>query len=489
MSRNLTHLVSAISKSRVLCVGDVMLDRFIDGEVTRISPEAPVPILRIINETEMLGGAGNVIRNVVALGGKGTLVAITGDDAAGDEIDLALASLNEANAELVRDKTRATTIKSRFIAGTQQILRSDSEVTTRLSDHTGEAILAKAKKVMSDHDVLVLSDYGKGVLNHRRAKILIEAAKSSGIPVVVDPKGVDYGIYSGADVITPNRKEIQEASGMLIESVDDAATAALEISKRHNLAAVLVTLSQNGMLLAMGTDTYHLRAVAREVFDVSGAGDTVVATIAGALAAGAKLQDAARLANICAGIVVAKTGTAAAYLAEVIISLNEQDISCSDIKIVDRDQAHERVEVWRRQNLKVGFTNGCFDLLHPGHMSIIKQARNACDRLIVGINTDASVTRLKGVTRPIQSETARATMLASLTSVDLCVPFDEDTPIDLITLLRPDVLVKGADYTGDEIAGASQVQSWGGQVIIVELEDGFSTTAIIDRIVKSGRKH
>ncbi len=486
MSFDLIDLVSAISKSRVLCVGDVMLDRFINGEVTRISPEAPVPVLRIQNETEMLGGAGNVIRNVIALGGQGTLIALTGVDAAANEIDVALASLDGATADLVRDGTRTTPIKTRFIAGNQQILRVDSEVTSDLKSDTGEAILAKVDAVIRDHDILVLSDYGKGVLNHSRIQKLIEAAKNWSIPVVVDPKGSDYDIYSGADVITPNRKEIEEASGMPVKHVSDAAAAALTISKRHNLAAVLVTLSQDGMLLAKDTDTHHLKAEAREVFDVSGAGDTVIATIAGALAAGGKLRDAARLANICAGIVVAKAGTAAAYSAEVIKGLTQQDVSCSDIKILNHDQAHDRVEIWRRQSLKIGFTNGCFDLLHPGHISLLRQARNACDRLVVALNSDASVARLKGTTRPVQSESTRATILAALTSVDICVSFNEETPINLITLLRPDILVKGADYDGKQIIGATEVKSWGGEIVIAELESGFSTTATIDSISNSG---
>ena len=486
MSSDLIELVSRIASARVLCVGDIMLDRFITGEVARISPEAPVPVLRIHKETAMLGGAGNVVRNVAALGGKVTLMALTGDDAAADEIDVALTGLGVASADLVRHDTRPTTIKTRFVAGTQQILRADAEVSEPLDDTTGDALVARAELAMPAHHVLVLSDYGKGVLSRGRAQRLISAARTAGIPVIVDPKGTDYGIYAGADVITPNRKEIREASGMPAVDIDDAADAAKAISDRYDLTAVLVTLSQDGMLLAEAGDVHHLPAETREVFDVSGAGDTVVATIAGAMAAGASLADAARLANVCAGIVVAKAGTAAAYLAEVVATLHHQDISRAEAKLLNYDQARDRVEIWRHQGFKVGFTNGCFDLLHPGHVSLLRQASNACDRLVVALNSDASVKRLKGKARPIQNEAARATVLASLAHVDQCVLFDADTPIDLITLLKPDVLIKGADYNVDQVVGAPEVQSWGGRIVIVELEDGFSTTATIARMAGEG---
>ena len=486
MSSDIIKLVSRIASTRVLCVGDVMLDRFITGEVARISPEAPVPILRIHGEAAMLGGAGNVARNVAALGGTVTLIALTGDDSAADEIDDALAGLETISANLVRHHTRPTTIKTRFIAGTQQILRADSEVSEPLDDTAGDALVARAEAAISDHHVLVLSDYGKGVLGRGRAQHLISAAKTAGIPVIVDPKGTDYGIYANADVITPNRKEIREASGMPAFGIDDVADAAKAISNRHELAAVLVTLSQDGMLLAETGEVHHLPAETREVFDVSGAGDTVVATIAGALAAGASLTDAARLANVCAGIVVAKAGTAAAHLTEVVATVHHQDISRAEAKLLNHDQASNRVKVWRRQKLKVGFTNGCFDLLHPGHVSLLRQARNACDRLVVALNSDASVKRVKGETRPIQNEAARATVLASLAYVDTCVLFDADTPIDLITLLKPEVLIKGADYAVDQVIGAPEVKSWGGRVVLAKLEDGFSTTATIARMTANG---
>ena len=488
MSSDLIELVSRIASTRVLCVGDVMLDRFITGEVARISPEAPVPILRIQGEAAMLGGAGNVARNVAALGGTVTLIALTGDDSAADEIDNALAGLETISANLVRHQTRSTTIKTRFIAGTQQILRADSEVSEPLDDTAGNALVAKAQAAMSDHHVLVLSDYGKGVLSRGRAQHLIRLAKTAGIPVIVDPKGTDYGVYANADVITPNRTEIREASRMPTGGIDDVADAARAIANRHELAAVLVTLSQDGMLLAETGAVHHLPAEAREVFDVSGAGDTVVATIAGALATGASLTNAARLANVCAGIVVAKAGTAAAYLPEVVAAVHHQDVSQAEAKLLNYDQASNQVGAWRRQRLTVGFTNGCFDILHPGHVSLLRQASTACDRLVVALNSDASVKRLKGDARPIQNEAARATVLSSLAYVDTCVVFDADTPIDLISLLKPDVLIKGADYDVGQVVGAPEVKSWGGRVVLVELKEGFSTTATIARMTANGNR-
>jgi len=481
---DLIGLVSAISSARVLCVGDVMLDRFVTGHVERISPEAPVPVLRITSETAMLGGAGNVARNVAALGGQVTLIAVIGDDDAGNEIETALGALATATPALVREPGRPTAIKTRFVAGTQQMLRADAETSAPLAETSAAALIDAATQALNAHDVLVLSDYGKGVLGDGRAAALIDAAATGGIPVIVDPKGPDYGIYEGASVVTPNRNELHDASGADVSDIDCVMKAAGQLRAAHDLGAVLVTLSQDGMILVDGESATHahLTSDAKEVFDVSGAGDTVVATTACALASGASLAEAAHLANVCAGIVVGKAGTAAAYLSEVIATLHHQDISRAEAKLLTWAQAGDRAEVWRRQGLKVGFTNGCFDLLHPGHVSLLNQARAACDRLIVALNSDTSIKRLKGADRPVQAEAARATVLASLAAVDLCVLFDEDTPLDLINALRPDVLVKGADYTVEQVVGAAEVQSWGGRVVLAALEDGFSTTATIARL-------
>lgn len=479
-------LLSAMAGVRVLCVGDIMLDRFVSGDVARISPEAPVPVLRIAAETEMLGGVGNVARNLAGLGAGACVVASVGDDAAGRMVAAEIESLARATASLVIDTGRPTAIKTRYLAGNQQIMRADREVPGPLDAATGDAIMAAVEAALADHQVLVLSDYDKGVLAGERAAALIAMAKAAGKPVIVDPKGTDYGIYAGADLVTPNRKELAEASGLSTKTLDDAMAAAEALRRRHGLGALLVTLGGDGMVLVTAKDTLHVAAEAREVFDVSGAGDTVVATMAGALAAGGDLEDAVRLANAAAGIVVGKVGTAAVYVAELVAALHHQEISRAEAKVMTLPEARDRAEVWRRQGLKIGFTNGCFDLLHPGHVSLLAQAKAASDRLIVGLNSDASVQRLKGADRPVQGEAGRATVLASLASVDLVVVFEEDTPLTVIEALKPDVLVKGADYAKADVVGGAEVESWGGRVHLADIKPGHSTTATIERLKRNG---
>ncbi len=478
----LLNFAMALSGARVLCVGDVMLDRFVTGQVERISPEAPIPVLRVGGETSMLGGAGNVVRNVVGLGGEARFVGVIGDDDAGREVVLRIDELGRADAELVIDAGRPTSIKTRFVAGNQQMLRADWESLGALSENTAAEIIAAAGRELAGSDCLVLSDYGKGVLDTARIAALIAAAKAAGKPVIVDPKGGDYGRYRGADLITPNRKELAEAVGCEINDPAAAMAAAVELRAAHDFGAVLVTLSGDGMVLIDADGAVHLPAEAREVFDVSGAGDTVVAAIACALSVDVGIADAARLANLAAGIVVGKAGTAAVGIAELVAALHHQDISRAEAKLMSDGAALDRLAVWRRQGLAVGFTNGCFDLLHPGHVSLLAQARAACDRLLVGLNSDASVARLKGDGRPVQTEAARATVLASLTSVDAVVIFADETPLRLIELLKPDVLIKGADYAKDEVVGAEVVEANGGRVVLAELAPGHSTTATIARL-------
>ena len=467
----------------VLCVGDVMLDRFVYGSVERISPEAPIPVLRIEREAAMLGGAGNVARNLVALGARPAFVAVVGDDPAGGEVARLVGAHPEIGSGLLVEPGRQTTIKTRFFASNQQLLRGDHESRAPVGETARTRLLDEAARWLERSAVMILSDYGKGVLIPEVVSALIARAAAAGIPVVVDPKGTDYALYAGASVVTPNRKELHEATGLPVDDDAQVVAAARSLIEQAGIAAVLVTRSQDGMTLVEGTGAvHHLPAEAREVFDVSGAGDTVVATLAAALASGAGLLEAARLANIAAGIVVAKVGTAVAYAEELVTALHHDELTAGDAKIVPVAVAADRVARWRVKGLKVGFTNGCFDLLHPGHVAILTQARAACDRLVVGLNSDASVQRLKGPTRPVQSEAARATVLSSLAPVDLVVIFDEDTPLSLIEALRPDVLVKGADYTVATVVGAEQVLGWGGKVVLADLIEGQSTTNTIRRM-------
>jgi D-beta-D-heptose 7-phosphate kinase/D-beta-D-heptose 1-phosphate adenosyltransferase len=481
----LIPLIDDLNGVRVLCAGDVMLDRYIYGAVERVSPEAPIPVLRIERETTMLGGAGNVIRNILALGSRARLVAAVGDDAAGLEVRRLLSAGHGASFALVTDETRQTSIKTRFLAGNQQILRADQESVVPLAAPCRRALMEAFHTMLRDAEVVVLSDYGKGVLSDGIAAQLIAAARRAGKPILVDPKGRDYSRYAGASVVTPNRIELAEASGATVRTPDEAIAAARQLLDAHGFEAVIATLGKKGMVVATAEgEVRHLSAEARDVFDVSGAGDTVVAALAAALGARAELGRAAALANVAARIVVGKVGTAVAYKSEVVDALRHQDLSEAEAKVTTLGPALDRVALWRRRGFRIGFTNGCFDLLHPGHVSLLAYARKSCDRLIVAINSDDSVRRLKGAARPIQTETARATVLASLASVDLVVIFSEDTPLKMIEAFRPDVLVKGADYRLEQVVGAEYVQSYGGVVRLARIEPGFSTTATIARLAE-----
>jgi len=479
----LVERVERLKATSVLCIGDAMLDRFVYGSVDRISPEAPIPVVRVEREAAMLGGAGNVVRNVAALGARPSFLSVVGDDVAGREIGRLVAENGEIVPGIIVESGRQTTIKTRFFASSQQLLRADRETTGPLAAPVRAQLLDQVDRALPDAGVLVLSDYGKGILAPPMAEQLIRRARQLGKPVVVDPKGTDYSIYRGATVLTPNRKELRDATGYPVDSDEDVVEAARHLIDRCGLEAVLCTRSQDGMtLVEAGGAVHHLPAEAREVYDVSGAGDTVVATLAAAIGSGASLLEGARIANVAAGIVVAKVGTAVAYAHEVVAALHHDDLLSGDGKIADQDTAVDVVDRWRRKEFSVGFTNGCFDLLHPGHVSLLNQAKAACDRLVVGLNSDASVQRLKGPTRPVQSEAARATVLSSLAAVDLVVIFGEDTPFELIKALQPDVLVKGADYTVDTVVGAELVQARGGKVVLADLVDGQSTTNTIKRL-------
>lgn len=481
--QRLASEVERLVQVRVLCVGDVMLDRYIYGDVMRVSPEAPIPVLKVRDERKMLGGAGNVVRNLAALGVNVSFVSVAGADEAGASIASMLGDLPGADARLVRDESRRSTVKTRYVSMNQQMLRADEETDAALNAKCESAAISLIMDILPTVQVLVLSDYGKGVLTPTLCRTAITEARRLEIPVIVDPKGHDYSAYAGASVVTPNKRELGDATGLGLADDSSIVAAARELIATYDLGAVLVTRSQDGMsaVTAEGEVT-HLPAEAREVFDVSGAGDTVVSVLAGALAAGLSLVDAAGLANVAAGLVVAKVGTAVVYRDELVAKLGERMVSAPDIKVAARPVAQDIVEAWRRKGLRVGFTNGCFDLLHPGHIELLAQASNKCDRLVVGLNSDASVSRLKGPTRPVQPDAARATVLAALANVDLVVIFEEDTPAHLIKALRPDVLIKGGDYTVETIVGSDFVLSYGGRVEIIDLVPGFSTTSTIEKM-------
>ena len=485
---DLVVLVSRLARARVLVVGDVMLDHFQYGEVDRISPEAPIPVLRVRREDTMLGGAGNVVRNLRSLEADARFVTVTGKDAAGRNIARLIKKQGVRDAPLI-EVERQTSTKTRYIAGVQQVLRADRETTNPLGPKIEAKLIKAVASALRTCQAVVLSDYGKGVLSAGATKKIIRLAAKANKTVVVDPKGSDFSRYSGATLITPNRRELAEAVGAEVTSDADVVRAAKRLIKRHRFGAVLVTRSADGMTVvtADGSVT-DLAAEAREVFDVSGAGDTVVATVAAALAAGTDLNRAAALANAAAGIVVGKVGTASVFAADLIAGLHHRDLTSAEAKVLSQDQVRDRIGQWRRAGLTVGFTNGCFDLLHPGHISLLKQAGRACGRLVVGLNSDASVKSLKGDGRPVQSEAARATVLASLAPVDAVVIFAERTPLKLIKALKPDVLVKGADYDIGSVVGADVVKKYGGTVKLAKLEPGHSTSATIARMGRKSKK-
>tara|TARA_R110002110_G_scaffold18760_3_gene78568 strand:- start:1908 stop:3386 length:1479 start_codon:yes stop_codon:yes gene_type:complete len=474
--------IAGLQTAKVVCVGDVMLDRFVYGDVSRVSPEAPIPVCRVTNETAMLGGAGNVVRNLVSVGASVAFVSVTGDDDIARDVDMLLRDLAGVTPTLITEKDRPTTSKVRYVAGGQQLLRADREVTSPIGDDVADAVFEAAQKELEDAGALIVSDYGKGTVTASLVARLIGAANAAGKPVIVDPKSRDFTRYAGASLITPNLKELGEAADGDLSSEEGIAAAARSLLAAADIASMLVTRGAQGMSLVTADRADHFPSRAREVFDVSGAGDTVLALLAAGIASGVPALEAAQLANVAAGIVVGKTGTAVVYADDLLEELNVMAGHGGPKAPLRLDAALDRIRTWKDRGEKIGFTNGCFDLLHPGHVSLLASARSACDRLVVGLNSDASVKRLKGENRPMQNEAARAAVLSSLETVDLVVIFDEDTPEALLHAVRPDVLVKGADYTIDTVVGANLVQSYGGRVVLAEIVEGFSTTATIARM-------
>ncbi len=476
------ELIEGFSTVRSLCIGDIMLDRFIYGKVDRISPEAPVPVFHINRETESLGGAGNVVQNLASLGTNVSFVSVIGNDLCGQEIENHLQALPNVRAHLIRESSRVSTLKTRYLAAGQQLLRADQEQTSTIDSSTIENIKAFIEQEIEHVEIVILSDYGKGVLTPELIAWIIETSHRHSKKIVVDPKGTHYGIYRGCDVITPNAKELSLASRHLTSTDQQVIEAAQFLRHQCGIHSVLATRGEKGMSLIIDDEKIvHIPTQALEVYDVSGAGDTVISVLGACLAQNAELQTCAVLANIAAGLVVAKVGTASITSQELLSTLESIPHSYSQDKIMPLKESVQKVIEWHRKGLRVGFANGCFDLLHPGHVKLIQQAKRSCDRLIIGLNADESVKRLKGSSRPINDQNARAAILSALADVDLVVFFTEDTPFNLITTLRPDVLIKGSDYTIEQIIGAREVLSWGGEVCRVDLKPGFSTTLTIEK--------
>jgi D-beta-D-heptose 7-phosphate kinase/D-beta-D-heptose 1-phosphate adenosyltransferase len=475
--------LSAMAGAPVLVVGDVMVDRFVYGSVGRVSAEAPVPVLARARESIMLGAAGNVARNIAVLGGSPTLIGVLGEDHAAAE-GRALVG-DTTSAHLIADPDRATTTKTRFVSAGQQLLRVDEETVRPVSGSVEAMLSERVSLAAGGARALLLSDYGKGVVTPAVIEACLAAAKATGAPLIVDSKARHFGHYGEADLVKPNASELAYATGLPTGSDAEIETALAAALAASPCRAILVTRSADGMSLAVrGRPVRHFRRPPPEVFDTAGAGDTVLAALGLALAGGAPLEDAVEIALLASSVVVEKAGVAAVSADELLEAELAAHREPTEAKIVTREGMVRKIARWRARGLRVGFTNGCFDILHPGHVAYLTQARSWCDRLIVGLNTDASVSRAKGPERPVNPLEARALVLAGLSCVDLVTAFDEDTPANLIAAARPDLLVKGGDYSADSIVGADQVRGWGGEVRIAAFVEGHSTTATLAKAMR-----
>ena len=469
------------SSLKLLVVGDLMLDRYLKGSVKRISPEAPVPVISSCAQEDRLGGAANVAANLASLGCEVMLSGICGEDEQGQSLR-GLLEARGITAALHQSATAPTITKTRLVSGQQQLLRLDAESPFTSLDQT--ELLKLAKEKLTGIDALIISDYAKTTLPDPQP--LIQAARSLGIPVLVDPKGSDYARYRGATLVTPNLSEFALVAGETA-SDEELYAHASDLREALNLDAVVVTLSERGIAGIEAGANFRIAAQAKEVFDVTGAGDTVIAVIAAGLAARQPLKEAVTLANLAASIVVAKTGTATLTSVELNQALlASQDSSAESLSgVLNLDQLLRMKKDCEARGEKLVLTNGCFDLLHPGHIAYLSQARALGDKLVVAVNSDASVTRLKGASRPINPLSTRLTMLAALESVDAVISFDSDTPEELIASVLPHVLVKGGDYEVEQIAGHRQVLAAGGEVKVLEFLSGFSSSELIERIKNS----
>lgn len=487
-------ITEALQNARVVICGDCMLDHYVFGTVSRISPEAPVPVLHVASERDSLGGAANVAANVASLGAGARLIGLVGEDGAGATLRAMLEAKSGIEPRLIADASGPTIVKTRYLGGQQQLVRVDREPVAGTSAETASKIIAQLDEALGQFDVFALSDYGKGVLSDAVLDWFLPRAAAAGKIVVVDPKRTRLAQYRGASLITPNRRELEAAVGAACDSDADAKAAA-DLAIAQTQAAILLTRSEKGMTLyRAGAQAMHFPAVAREVFDVTGAGDTVVAVMAACLAARQPMEQALAAANAAAGVVVGKLGTATCSALELRAALDSRIVAGRPSSGRDLEQksplsaaqALEARQIWRREGLRVGLTNGCFDLLHPGHIALLRQAARVCDRLIVAINSDASVRRLKGEGRPVQNQAARAALLLAIKGVEDVVIFEEDTPFQLISQLLPDVLIKGADYTRDQVVGGDIVIAAGGEILLAELVAGHSTTALVRRAASDG---
>jgi D-beta-D-heptose 7-phosphate kinase / D-beta-D-heptose 1-phosphate adenosyltransferase len=465
---------------KILVIGDLMIDHYLWGSCERISPEAPVQVINVDNESTVLGGAGNVVNNLHTLGAEVDIISVIGTCKTSEELKNLLSIISVDTKYLITQKDRLTSKKSRVIASQQQVVRFDLENTSAISNQSQTAILNTFKEIVNSYDVILISDYGKGLLTHGLTQSLINVANENNKKLLVDPKGSDYSKYKDAFLLTPNKKEAFEATKIAIKDNESLTKALISLKEKCNLSCSLITLSEEGVAVFDNELRIH-PTVAREIFDVTGAGDTVLASLGFALSSNNNIDEAVKFANLASGVVIGKIGSATATLNEIIEYESSLNKSSSIGHIKTLDNMPYVIKELRNKNKKIVFTNGCFDILHIGHIKYLESAKNFGDILILGLNSDSSVRKLKGKNRPINTQDDRAYILASIEVVDYVVIFEDETPLSLIQLIQPDVLVKGGDYKGKEVVG----QKIAKELKIVEFFNEKSTSKTIERIQKT----
>ena len=473
--------MKSFSKSKILCVGDIILDTYIQGKVERISPEAPIPVFKLGDERFVLGGAANVARNICAGGGSCYLISVVGQDEDSRILNKLIKQERNLSVKLLKIKNRKTTKKQRYISGQQQVLRIDNETNNEISIEHEKIIFEHFKDLIENFDVVVISDYNKGLLTYNLVQKLILLAKKHKKPIVVDPKRDSFEIYKGATIITPNYKELMKANkDCFLNTTTETRKIEIfsrDLIKKYRLNSVITTRSFNGLsVITKNKKAITLSSEALEVFDVSGAGDTVVAYLSLGISAGLSIEKSAALANKAAGISVGKFGTASVYFSEVLNYNNQTS------KLFSINEAKIKLKTFKEK--KIGFTNGCFDLIHSGHINYLIKTKEYCDFLILGLNSDSSIRKLKGNDRPICLEDERLTILSNFSFIDMLILFSDETPLKLIKAIKPDLIFKGGDYAVEDVVGNKEIKLWGGQVKILRYEKGKSTSNLIKRMRK-----
>jgi len=483
MQQTLIDAVKAFGNppQHALVIGDVMLDRYLMGEVSRISPEAPVPVVLLKHQEERAGGASNVASNLALLGVRTHILGCVGDDAEGRTLIQLMQEAHIQTRSIITSLQRPTIAKTRILGGHQQMMRIDQESQAHFNEAEQASILEAFNQAFAQSPAMViLSDYAKGLLTESTCQHIIQACRNASIPVLVDPKGHDYSKYRGATALTPNKKETAEACQTKLNDAD-LINKARKLKSSLNLDFLAVTRGEEGITL-IDDETHHLSATAKQVFDVSGAGDTVIATLAAGLIHGLNALTSLHLANTAAGVVVGKVGTVPITRHELLQALTDQQSSEQAHKVCNLQELMSKVELWKQAQQIIVFTNGCFDLLHAGHVTYLEAAKKRGDKLILGLNTDRSVSALKGPSRPVVNENDRARVLAALESVDAVILFDEDTPLNLINAIKPNIIAKGSDYSADQVVGGKEVLSWGGGIALIDLVEGRSTSNLIKKM-------